>query len=201
MIAKILITLFCGLQVSNGCTTTASQEQCKIAWDTDRKLNWSDYQFLSDDYTFDIESNNDHSSAVSFINTEVTYSFDTKNGEKGLFVTIRVLFDCKNSWVKNKSDQLLEHEQLHFDISELHARKLRKQLSRKKLHKSNYSREVEEIKEKVWKALDEEQSRLDQGTNFSRDTVAQADWRKKINLELSKLDKYKKQKVELRLNL
>jgi len=201
MISQILITLFFWVQASSGSNSIISQDQCKIAWDPDRKLNWSDYQFISGNYTFDFENNNDHSSAVSFINADVTFSFNTKNGEKGLFVSIKVLFDCDKSWVKNKSDQLLKHEQLHFDISELYARKLRKLLSKKKLHKSKYSKEVEEIKEIIWKALDKEQSQFDLKTSFSRDTTAQAAWRKKITLELSRLDKYQSQEVALKLKL
>src|SRR5688500_2401651 len=43
-------------------------------------------------------------------------------------ITVTTTFYRRNSWVKDegRNKHVLQHEQLHFDIAELHARKLRR---------------------------------------------------------------------------
>lgn len=201
MIALIFIAIICQIEV-NGCHKIIDfQEPCKLVWEPDMSLEWSNYQSLSNDYTCNLDDNNGHSSAVSHINTEVTYFFDEDDGKTNLVVSVKAVFDCDKSWAVTRSDQLLEHEQLHFDISELYARKLRKALSKKKLHKKSYLKEVNKIKEKMWSALDETQTQFDQETDFSRNARNQAAWRQQINSELKKLEKYQNDKVVLKLKI
>ena len=56
-------------------------------------------------------------------------NFQCKNGKANHIVTAE--FEKNNSWYdsKYKSDDVLNHEQLHFDIAEVFARKLRSKLS------------------------------------------------------------------------
>ena len=76
------------------------------------------------------------------------------------------------------------HEQLHFDITEVYARKLRQELAKTKFSK-NAKAEVKEIYRNILKELNDFQNKYDSETNFSRDTVQQLIWNKKIKKALN----------------
>jgi len=85
-----------------------------IEWNSDYKLKMEDFKGIPD-YSLKY-------SAISAIEIkpvifEVLDSFH---------YNFEVLFIKNESWIKKDSKNLLEHEQLHFDIAELFARKLRK---------------------------------------------------------------------------
>lgn len=90
-----------------------------IVWDDARKLTWNDFQSEVDI--------NEPLHAMTSTNIDVKaqcYGNQMKFEVKCVFVT-------KDSWSKNKSSKrLLDHEQMHFDLTEVHARLLRKQLSK-----------------------------------------------------------------------
>jgi hypothetical protein len=95
----------------------------KIAWSEDHKLTWDLFKGepkLGNSY---VASTN---SGISF-----SFSYRVTNGKMDLDYTIQSDFYPKLSWyIKDKvSDLILSHEQTHFDISELHARKLRKKMT------------------------------------------------------------------------
>lgn len=62
---------------------------------------------------------------------------------------VYALFDKTNSWALEKSPQLLKHEQLHFDIAELYARKIRKKIQQLSGNRKNdlkvYNREIRKL--------------------------------------------------------
>lgn len=70
---------------------------------------------------------------------------------------------------------ILSHEQLHFDIAELYARKFRKQLSETQFS-TDIKAEVKELYQKVLKELYIYQNKYDRETNFSRDRKQQQYW-------------------------
>ena len=103
--------------------STFPSEEEKIAWDENRKLRWEDFKGVpnaADDF---VASTN---SGVSF-----SVSYREENGEAFLQYTVTANFYPKLSWYRSKdvSKYILAHEQTHFDITELHARKLRKALA------------------------------------------------------------------------
>lgn len=62
---------------------------------------------------------------------------------------VYALFDKTNSWALEQSPQLLKHEQLHFDIAELYARKIRKKIRQLSVNKKNdlkvYNHEIRKL--------------------------------------------------------
>ena len=80
----------------------------------------------------------------------------------------------------------LVHEQLHFDISELFARKMRKQLSKKHFTKRVKS-EINAIYESILKELSDFQNLYDAETNFSRNKEQQLFWNRKIQEALKEI--------------
>ena len=75
---------------------------------------------------------------------------------------------------------ILSHEQLHFDISELYARKLRERLDAATFTPKNVKSKVRAIYRKINEELSEYQNRYDAETNFSRDREQQTIWNEKI---------------------
>ena len=98
-------------------------EEEKIAWREDYRLNWSDFKAPARHGVSYVAST---SSGLSF-----SYSFADNNGEIEIKATVQCNFYPEKSWVNpaEASDYILAHEQAHFDISEIHARILRKKIS------------------------------------------------------------------------
>ena len=150
-----------------------------IYWNKNYKLKWSDFQGVSpSDNTW---------KAVSYA------SIDARGYMDGGLPKYRVInaFLRKKSWtIDALSMDLLEHEQLHFDIAELYARKIKKtieDLRRKKI--KNYDR----YEPLILRLMHERQAmdvKYDNETHHSMNVEAQSVWCKMIAIELDKLKKY-----------
>ncbi|MEP3571107.1 MAG: DUF922 domain-containing protein, partial [Flavobacteriaceae bacterium] len=94
---------------------------------------------------------------------------------------VNAYFYPNESWYKPKicDDIILSHEQLHFDISELFARKMRAKLKRTSFS-DNVKAEIRKIYRETLKELKDFQELYDWETNFSRNTEKQLEWNKKI---------------------
>lgn len=107
---------------------------------------------------------------------------------------VHVLFNKEKSWSRDQSPQLLAHEQLHFDLAEVFARRIRKKIQ--ELEEQN----VNEVKayNKAIQALLEESNEADR--QYDMETLhgaldkKQEMWRTKIKEELQQLSAYKKSK-------
>lgn len=167
------------------CLTIALQGQNnpvedKISWNEKYKLKWSDFRALPD-------SNSFASAASSII---ITYSVIKKDST----YTIKVFcyFLRSSSWTWEKDDcLLLKHEQGHFDIAELFARKFRKAISGKKFSLYDINIELAVILSYIRDDRWRYDKTYDQETDFSRDNEKQILWSKKIRDELNKLNSYK----------
>src|SRR5579871_6965376 len=87
-----------------------------IAWDSATRLTWADFRGKAD--------NNSSFSASTASGIVYKFSMD---GE-GYSDSITAVFYPNESWVRIRDDKYLIHEQGHFDITEIFARKLRKRL-------------------------------------------------------------------------
>jgi len=81
---------------------------------------------------------------------------------------------------------VLSHEQLHFDISELYARRLRRRLQTAEFT-DRVKAEVRQIFAEVNRQLSEFQDRYDGETDFSRNREAQLAWNRAVARMLSEL--------------
>ncbi|SHJ84499.1 protein of unknown function [Pseudozobellia thermophila] len=144
-----------------------------IPWSADRKLQWSDFKgkYLKTEW------------AAATTASSISYKFSTyeKDGQVYVDFVVGCEFYPKKSWYRPDmvDDLILSHEQLHFDIAELHARKFRKRLAETRFT-ANIKEEVREIYKEVLKELYIFQNRYDHETNFSRDTQKQMEWNKMI---------------------
>ncbi len=110
---------------------------------------------------------------------------------------VKALMHPQQSWVLTQTDTILNHECGHFDITELFARKLRKEISRRKFTVANINREVPKLFRQINEQRDQMQDRYDEETNHSIDYSKQIAWEKHIQEELLALEEYKM--VELRI--
>ena len=108
---------------------------------------------------------------------------------------VHALFDRKNSWFKEKDVALLAHEQLHFDIAELYARRIRKKVAELSLRNE---RDLKQYNLEINKLLEESNVmdlQYDMETLHGGNIRKQKMWKEKIDRELERLIKYKKSKT------
>jgi len=149
-----------------------------IEWSGTRKLNWNDFQGKPKD-----ESDN-----AALTSSNINFQFGY--GSAGFNYSISCRFDKNQSWVKVKSDHVLAHEQGHFDIAEIHARKLNKALKGYKYNRNTVSQDVNKIYEDIMRGHHEMQSVYDRETDHSRNKSKQDEWYKKIANDLKTLEPY-----------
>lgn len=150
----------------------------QVLWSPDRRLSWEDFKAMPD------EENPHH--ALTAANLAV----NARCLKNGFSYQVSCVFLPTQSWTKNtKSEKLLKHEQLHFDLTEIHAR-----LLRKKLDQLNCS----DVKDKLsgtvtaalaqWKA---EQNAFDTACKHGLNAEEENVWAADIAQRLVKLEAYK----------
>lgn len=154
-----------------------------ILWEEERKLTWSDFQAEPDTTSPFHASTN---SGISF-----SWALQSSEDKSDFDYEIKTTFQPGLSWVKEKEKSriLLAHEQLHFDITELHARKLRKLLENYKVTK-NIKKELNDIYKKIQTERKQMQREYDRETNHSQHKEAEEKWRRSVNFELKKLREF-----------
>lgn len=151
-----------------------NQEYETISWRANNRLTWNDFKGKA--------PVNDRAAAITA--SGITYRFSTSGNPDQLEVDFKVdtYFYPNKSWYQPAlcDDVILSHEQLHFDISELYSRKLRKELSETSYTRKNIKAKVRAMYRKNNEALNDFQNQYDESTNFSRNREQQAIWNKKI---------------------
>jgi len=150
------------------------QDYETISWRADHRLSWEDFKG-------DIPSSA-HAAATTA--SGITYRFSTTGTRDHINVDFQIEthFYPNQSWYQPAlcDEIILSHEQLHFDISELFARKLRKELNETSYTHKNVKAKVRSIYRKNNEALSDFQNKYDDETNFSRNREQQLLWNKKI---------------------
>ena len=84
---------------------------------------------------------------------------------------------------------VLEHEQIHFDIAEVYARKMREKFQA--IHAANYTLgDIYHQVDDLLKAVDDYQDQYDQETFYGRSSRIQERWRNQIDDELKQLEEF-----------
>jgi len=169
------------------CVFLFVQDEETISWSENEKLHWGNFEGKP-------QHNTD---AVAITASGITYGFSSKtysNSDKVEYTTnVSAEFYPNQSWYLKErvNDTILGHEQLHFDITELYSRKLRKRIKNAKFTK-NVQQEISEIFDQVNKELRIMQNEYDEGSDYSRDYEGQVNWQERIAKELHQLEEYKK---------
>lgn len=146
---------------------SASEHQ--FPWSKNRKLTWEDFKGKP------VKSN--FAAALTF--TDIQINASLIDGQ--LNVEVNNYFDSKLSWTKNKeSASLLAHEQLHFDITELYTRKIRKKLKEIISEEAIRNGTVNKESSKLLKEWKEFQLQYDSETNHGVLANKQKEWELKV---------------------
>jgi hypothetical protein len=153
------------------------QEGPAILWDPDHRLRWTDFKATAPP----------DSPVAATTASGIAYRFSAleEGGRMRVDCTVETNFYPESSWYRpgQANDVILSHEQLHFDISELFARRMRQRVAAYRFT-SGVKGEMKRIYEETIRELRNFQRRYDQETNYSRDTVMQAKWNQKIAADL-----------------
>lgn len=116
--------------------------------------------------------------------------------QKGVTAEVTNYFDPAKSWIKpNATNEILLHEQLHFDITEIYARELRKQikiLQRSTADMDVLNMEIKSAFKQYARLMEKEQNRYDNETNHSIIVDMQKKWTDSVAIRLNNLKEYKK---------
>jgi predicted secreted Zn-dependent protease len=175
---KILVLLFCFL-----FSLPPTTDKIKMRWREDRKLTWDDFRGRPSGSPEYVASTN---SGISF-----SYSYSTKNDKVILEYNVQSNFYPELSWYRNGivTDYILKHEQTHFDISELYARKLRKKIE-EAIFTKNIKEELDAIYSENERQRQQTQHKYDRETEHSKLAEKEFQWRLYVAQELKKYERW-----------
>ncbi len=157
----------------------------EIEWTINRKLTWEDFKGNPKPIS------NSNSAAQTYC------GFGFQTNQVTMFKKAKIFtkntFDCNLSWVrqdqKNRQD-LLEHEQGHFDLCEVYSRQLRKKLEEKRLTVFNLNNDANTIFKEVYALYLDRQELYEQETNYGLNRQRQIEFSARISKELRDLNSY-----------
>jgi hypothetical protein len=164
-------------------------DETKIYWQTDRKLTWNDFQGQA--------PANTSLSAISTVSMGPGYVFK----DYVLDIDTRSYFQTSTSWSKQKDQDegLLKHEQGHFDIGEIYARKFRKEIIATDLNIKNLQTKLEKITRKLNEEFANYQVLYDKETKHHINTEKQEEWNIRLAKELKELDAYTETHITMQI--
>lgn len=155
------------LAVSRDSSFRASSEDM-IAWQTDKRLAWVD--FLCEPKL--------GTDAVASTSTSLGIAYQISDGKLKYHITC--YFNKEKSWGLMKTDYILAHEQGHFDITEIFARRMNETLQNYQFSKRTYKKDISQIYQAIVSQKEEYQKMYDAETDHSRNRKTQYDWLEKI---------------------
>ncbi len=172
-------------------TLDAQRTQTQVEWSETDKLHWSDFNGKA--------KKNHGPDALTHV--VMGYEFETLGFNHFVF-KLNMTFERNKSWVKSdhKNARLLAHEQLHFDIHEIYARKFMMYAHQEgAFDDGDFSKKLERVFNKTFRELKKMQEAYDHETNHSRNREAQAVWDKKVAKLLEETQKWNKRTFEFKV--
>ena len=154
----------------------------ELSWNEYYRLQWDDFQGEPDKNSLGDAATAVRIKAKPFI------------VKKKIHYDVVAIFTRNKSWYRDTSPELLAHEQLHFDIAELYARKIRRQIAEMKRQGVN---DIKTFNTAIHELLLESNlvdAQYDAETLHGAMTRKQAAWSDKIKGELASLKKFGKTK-------
>ncbi|WP_339895218.1 DUF922 domain-containing protein [uncultured Algibacter sp.] len=168
------------------CLGFVQNDEPVLSWNETYNLTWQDFKAKP----------NTNDSAVAITASGITFGFSirqTDNNDVLSFSSeVHAQFYPEQSWYKTEQADahILEHEQLHFDITELYARIFRYRIRQIKISNS-VRRQLKKIHNDIEIELSQMQNKYDSETDYSRKFQAQSIWKIYVDTELNNYSKYK----------
>lgn len=140
------------------------EDEEMIPWSGHRRLTWEDFQCAPMRNT----------EAVALTSTSLGISYKVKNSQ--FIYDITCTFSKRHSWGILRTPYILAHEQGHFDITELYARKLHYRLQNYRFNAATFKSDINNIYQSVVKEKEAFQEQYDRETDHSRKKVRQEEW-------------------------
>ena len=118
-----------------------------------------------------------------------------------LLLHVEAIFRKSMSYMHDDVPYILNHEQLHFDICEVHARKLRKSIIDKNFKKvNNIVQVIQKMADKESSEFNKEEDEYDKDTEHGLNAAKQQVWNEKVKAELAELEQYSSTAVDIAAN-
>jgi len=158
--------------------------ETEIEWTHNRKLIWEDFKGEPDLTAFP--------NALAVTNSAIGFESGSFNPFKDGKLFVSNTFYNHGSWVlpEGKTDYVLRHEQIHFDITEIYTRKLRKALIDANVT-TNKSSRAHSIFETIKNEWENRQEDYDYETKHGSKKETQEEWEAIVVLELARYELYK----------
>lgn len=166
-------------------TDKVLQSSDEVLW-TKKGLQWTNFQH--------VDMIPGSINAIGRTTTKLYYSITDsiiKQEFKSLqLVKVHSVMLPSKSYIKNNAPKrgLLEHEQIHFDISEVEARKFRKELSEKIFNLKKMREEIKRLHRKHLSNIGIMNNQYD--THHLNAFIGHDQWRKDLDKELEKLENF-----------
>lgn len=151
----------------------------------DEYIPWGTHRLSWDDFLCEPKRNTD---AVASTSTALGIAYQIKGGK--LYYQVTCKFSKNKSWGLVKTPYILAHEQGHFDITEIFARKLHEVLKNYQLNRNTFQQDINTIYETIVQAKETFQAAYDADTDHSRNKRKQEEWLERIDMLLQDTQPY-----------
>ena len=163
-----------------------------IPWSSNHRLTAANFEKPAPDVR--TEHNLGHgkrSILEGFIFTGIDFGFQRINND--ITYTVQSFMEPEKSWMNDTSNiQTLEHEQAHFDITEIYSRMMKRELSTTKNNTV-----AKQVYQNYFHDLQLEQNKFD--VAHHGETGVEPEWQKKITEQLEELEKWENNTVKVKL--
>lgn len=156
-------------QFGNVNRSSENETESSIPWNPTRRLAWEDFK----------SEPKKEGDAVASTSTSLGLSYQVREGK----LTYRITCDFAKdkSWGSLKTDYILAHEQAHFDITEIHARRLYEALYYHEVNPLTVKADIAAIYNRIVKEKEDMQHAYDSQTDHSRKRSRQVEWLERID--------------------
>lgn len=166
-------------------SSNSSSGEKEICWKKDRRLTWDDFRGAIPNDA------GEQTAAATYCGIGFeTNTITSKNPE--LKINVYNTFYINNSWAKPEemNDEVLAHEQGHFDLCEIYTRKLRERLSGLKVNVNTMKPVLKNIYNQLQKEYRDRQEAYENETSHGIKTQQQRNWQKRLEKELVDTEKW-----------
>jgi len=166
-------------------TESASTSSMEMSWSKERKLSWEDFRG-----PIPIDADEQTAAATYCGIGFETNTISTSNSN--LHIRVYNTFYLNHSWARPEemNDDVLAHEQGHFDLCELYTRKLRERMSGVKVSVYTMKPTLRKIYEEVQKEYRARQETYEQETAHGVNLQQQRKWERILQDELQKTERW-----------
>lgn len=156
----------------------SNKDPALISYSSSRPLTISDFKGTADPM----------SKAMAATNSGFRIQYELKGDHTGSQARINIMpyFDRSGSWMKNsgKTDYVLQHEQLHFDITAIKTYELIAAIKSTTFSLGGFKEEMDALQTRYMKEMDQMQAEYDAETSHGIFRDKQKSWLERVRNEL-----------------